>query len=181
MRKKRILLASVVLCSTLHSAAQFYSVRTNLVGLATTNLNIEASMTLNRNWSLHVPVQYNPFVFKDNRQFRNFYIAPGVRYWFLESYNSTFVGAHIAAAEYGIGNLFGNKYRYEGSGIGAGISIGHAYTLGKKWNIEWEIGVGAIWLDYDKYQCKRCGDLVEHKREWRVLPTRTAINLVYLF
>lgn len=182
MRKKKILLAAILLFGTaLHSAAQFYSVRTNLVGLASTNLNVEASMTLNRKWSLHVPIQYNPFKFSNNRQFRNFYVSPGVRYWFLESYNSTFVGAHIAAAEYSIGNLFGNKYRYEGSGIGAGVSIGHAYTLGKSWNIEWEVGVGAVWLDYDKYICKRCGDLVDHRREWRILPTRTALNLVYLF
>lgn len=164
-----------------HANAQFYSIKTNIIGLASTNLNVEASMTLNRKWSLHMPLQYNPFKFSKNKQFRNFYTSPGIRYWFLESYSSTFVGAHIAATEYSVGNLFGNKYRYEGAGIGVGVSLGHAYTIGKSWNLEWEIGVGAFWLDYDKYICKRCGDLVEHKREWRILPTRTAINLVYLF
>lgn len=138
-------------------------------------------MTLNRKWSLHIPVQYNPFVFKDNKQFRNFITTPGVRYWLMESYSSTFIGMYAVGAEYSIGNLFGNKYRYEGVGYGAGISLGHAYTLGKKWNIEWEIGVGGLWCNYEKYECKRCGDLVERKREWRVLPTKTAINLIYLF
>ena len=71
----------------LASPAQFYSARTNLIGLATGNINLEGSMTLNRRWSLHLPVQYNPFVFKDNRQFRNLTVMPGVRYWFVESYS----------------------------------------------------------------------------------------------
>ena len=53
--------------------------------------------------------------------------------------------------------------------------------LSESWNIELEAGVGAAWLDYDKYICKRCGDLVEHKKEVRILPTKAAINLVYLF
>lgn len=71
-------------------------------------------MTLNRKWSLHLPVQYNPFKFGRNRQFRNFYAAPGVRYWLLESYMGGFIGMYGTAGTYSVGNLFGNKYRYEG-------------------------------------------------------------------
>jgi hypothetical protein len=70
MRKKFFFLG-ILLGVCLASPAQFYSARTNLIGLATGNINLEGSMTLNRRWSLHLPVQYNPFVFKDNRQFRN--------------------------------------------------------------------------------------------------------------
>ncbi len=181
MRKKGFLLTVLFFAALTQAKAQFYSVRINLVGLATTNINVEASMTINRKWSLHVPIQYNPFKFSENKQFRNFYFTPGVRYWFLESYNSTFLGIHTVGAKYSIGNLFGSKHRYEGTAYGAGISVGRAYTIGKSWNIELEAGVGAAWLDYDKYICKRCGDLVEHKKEVRILPTKAAINLVYLF
>ena len=67
MRKKFFFLG-ILLGVCLASPAQFYSARTNLIGLATGNINLEGSMTLNRRWSLHLPVQYNPFVFKDNRQ-----------------------------------------------------------------------------------------------------------------
>ena len=70
MRKKFFFLG-ILLGVCLASPAQFYSARTNLIGLATGNINLEGSMTLNRRWSLHLPVQYNPFVFKDNRQFRH--------------------------------------------------------------------------------------------------------------
>lgn len=83
---KKLFLCAGLLAFFLSVSAQSYSLRTNVIGLATTNLNLEASMTLNRKWSLHLPVQYNPFKFGRNRQFRNFYAAPGVRYWLLESY-----------------------------------------------------------------------------------------------
>lgn len=71
MRVKLLLVA--ILCSTaLTVKGQSYSLRTNALGLVTTNLNVEASMTLNDKWSVHLPVQYNPFKFSSNRQFRNF-------------------------------------------------------------------------------------------------------------
>lgn len=90
--EKEILFLGILLGVCLASPAQFYSARTNLIGLATGNINLEGSMTLNRRWSLHLPVQYNPFVFKDNRQFRNLTVMPGVRYWFVESYSNFLSG-----------------------------------------------------------------------------------------
>lgn len=179
--KKRSFLWGSLLAFTLGVSAQSYSLRTNVLGLATTNLNLEASMTLGRKWSLHLPVQYNPFRFSRNRQFRNLYVAPGVRYWLLESYMGPFIGMHGTAGTYSVGNLFGSRYRYEGEGYGVGVSIGKAYQLSTRWNFEWEIGAGAVWLGYDKYLCKRCGDLVSKNYGWHFLPTRAAVNLVYLF
>mgnify|MGYP000199465204 CR=1 FL=1 len=92
MRKKFFFLG-ILLGVCLASPAQFYSARTNLsrAGERATS-NLEGSMTLNRRWSLHLPVQYNPFVFKDNRQFRNLTVMPGVRYWFVESYSNFLSG-----------------------------------------------------------------------------------------
>lgn len=58
---KKLFLCAGLLAFFLSVSAQSYSLRTNVIGLATTNLNLEASMTLNRKWSLHLPVQYNPF------------------------------------------------------------------------------------------------------------------------
>ena len=74
MIKKAFLLAGFLACG-LAVSAQSYSLRTNILGLATANLNLEASMTLDRKWSLHLPLQYNPFKFSKNRQFRNFYVC----------------------------------------------------------------------------------------------------------
>ena len=155
MRKKFFFLG-ILLGVCLASPAQFYSARTNLIGLATGNINLEGSMTLNRRWSLHLPVQYNPFVFKDNRQFRNLTVMPGVRYWFVESYSNFFVGMNTLASGYSIGRIW-NKKRYEGEGYGIGLSIGKAYPLSKTWNIEWELGGAAVWARYNEYRCRECG------------------------
>lgn len=181
MKKTKLFALALFCFATKVVFAQSYSLRSNLIGLATTNLNAEVSMTLNKKWSLHVPVQYNPFKFSKNRQFRNFYIAPGVRYWFLQSYIGGFVGIYGTAGTYSIGNILGNKYRYEGDAYGISLSFGKAYQLSRNWDLEWELGAGALWLAYDKYRCKRCGDLVNSKHMWTFLPTRAALNFVYLF
>ena len=171
---------SLMFCSQMANA-QSYSIRTNVIGLASTNLNIEASMTLNHKWSLHVPVQYNPFRFNNNKQYRNFYMAPGVRWWWLQSYLGNFFGIYATGGKYSVGNIFGSKYRYEGQAYGLSGSFGRAYPINRRWNIEWEIGAGLMWMDQDKYACKRCGDLVKSEHKWRFLPTKAALNVVYLF
>lgn len=182
MKKTKLFLLALLCAGGVTTAsAQSYSLRTNVLGLASTNLNLEASMTLSQKWSAHVPVQYNPFKFSRNRQFRNLYVAPGVRYWLLQSYIGGFIGLSVPMGTYSVGNLFGSDYRYEGEGYGISLSIGRAYQLGKNWNFEWEVGAGALWLDYDKYQCKLCGDLVDRTTKWSFLPTRAALNIVYLF
>jgi len=109
MRSKRKLIMALLCFTGITVSAQSYSLRTNVLGLATTNLNVEASMTLSRKWSVHLPVQYNPFKFANNRQFRNFYVAPGIRYWLLQSYIGGFVGIYGTAGTYSVGNLLDRK------------------------------------------------------------------------
>lgn len=181
MRKKKIISAILFSMAVLGATAQSYSLKTNVIGLATTNLNLEASMTLTKNWSVHLPIQYNPFVFSGNKQFRNLYFSPGVRYWFLESYIGPYIGLYGTLAEYSVGNLFGNSYRYEGNAYGFGLSIGRAYQLSNRWNLEWELGYGLSWLNYTKYECKECGERLYNYNGWKFIPTRAALNFVYLF
>lgn len=180
---KKFLFLIVFLALTMGVKAQFYSVRTNLIGLATTNLNVELSMALNRKWSIHLPVQYNPFVLGDektNRQFRNLTVQPGVRYWLVDSYAGMFVGINGVASRFHIGNLF-DKKRYDGSAFGGGVSFGNAWVINTRWNFELEAGLGLVWADYDKYKCKKCGLKLGSFDEWRVIPTKIAVNIVYLF
>ena len=151
MRKKFFFLG-ILLGVCLASPAQFYSARTNLIGLATGNINLEGSMTLNRRWSLHLPVQYNPFVFKDNRQFRNLTVMPGVRYWFVESYSNFFVGMNTLCL---------------------------LYTSPSP--REWELGGAAVWARYNEYRCRECGAFLGRKHGWYLIPSRVALNMIYLF
>lgn len=76
------------LTASLSSFGQFYSARTNVIGLATGNINAEFGMTLNKKFSIHCPIQYNPFIFSksNNTKFQNVTVMPCGRYWFRESF-----------------------------------------------------------------------------------------------
>ena len=79
------------------------------------------------------------------------------------------------------GNLFGSKYRYEGEGYGVGISIGRAYQLGRRWNLEWEIGPGQCGWDMTNTCANVAVTLWKRTTAGIFLPTRAALNMVYLF
>lgn len=159
-------------------SAQSYSVSTNIPALGTTTLNLEASMTLNRKWSLHLPVYYNPFVFNNNKKIQNIMTFPGVRYWLLESYVHAFAGVNGIASKY---HFTWKDSRYEGTAFGAGVSIGYAWLLSPRWNLEVEGGVGLVKADYDKYPCQKCGKKTDEEKRWHAVPNKVTVSLVYLF
>jgi hypothetical protein len=177
MNKFLLVLSFVALATT--AKAQFYSVKTNLLGLATTNLNVEAGISVHRNWSLHLPVNYNPWVFSGNKRFQNITVEPGARYWFLESFSQGFIGIQSIYSRFHVGGT--NKYRYDGYGVGMGLSYGYSKVIRKRWNLEFEAGLGVLWADYTKYLCKTCGALQGDERKLYLIPSKASISLVYLF
>lgn len=182
MRNSRIFFLALLLLVSANAFSQFYSGRTNLVGLATGNLNLEFGMTLNKKFSLHLPVQYNPFIYnrEKNTKFQNLTVMPGARYWLRESFMDQFVGFSLIGSRYHIGNLF-DDYRYDGWGAGAGVSFGWTYPMAPRWNFEWELGVAGVWASYDKSVCKSCGYTYGKENKWYVLPHKVAVSLIYLF
>lgn len=162
--------------------AQFYSLRTNLVGLSTGNINLEGSMALSSRWSVHLPLQYNPFKLWDDGKLKNITVSPGIRYWIRETYGrGYFFGLHGVYSHFNAGGLFGHRYRYQGSAWGGGISVGLARPLSRHWNFELELGGGVVRTDWERFRCTHCGRRTGKGSGVRVLPTRTAVNLVYLF
>ena len=55
-RKFRFLLILGLLFVGLNAHAQFYSAKTNVLGMATGNLNLELSAALSRKVTIHLPV-----------------------------------------------------------------------------------------------------------------------------
>ena len=53
--------------------------------------------------------------------------------------------------------------------------------LSPHWNLEFEAGLGVLWTHYDKYVCKACGQKVATFKGARLIPTKLAVNIVYLF
>ena len=73
------------------------------------------------------------------------------------------------------------KYRYDGYGFGVGLSYGYSKVLNKRWNLEFEAGLGVLWSDYTKYLCKTCGAPQGNEKKIYLIPSKASISLVYLF
>lgn len=158
--------------------AQFYSVQTNTLKLATTTFNAEGSMMLSTHWTLNLGFSYNPWNFSDTRKIKHFLLEPGARYWFWQTYAGSFISMYAMGARYNV--AWEGKYRYQGWGYGAGMTYGRSWLLSKRWNMEVEAGLGLLVAPYTKYRCEHCGDKVKSGTYFLPAP-KVAFNLVYLF
>ncbi|SHG41513.1 DUF3575 domain-containing protein [Dysgonomonas macrotermitis] len=158
--------------------AQSYSLGANIPAWGTATINAEISMALDRKWSLHLPVYYNPFVFKDNKKLQNFTLMPGARYWLLESYVNGFIGVNAIGSKY---HISWKDSRYEGVAFGMGVSMGYAWLLSPRWNLEIEGGAGLVRADYTEYECQECGRQKREHSRWVAVPNRLALSFIYLF
>ena len=70
--------------------------------------------------------------------------------------------------------------RYQSNIYGAGISYGYQWILNKRWSMEAEIGVGYARIDYDKYNCGKCGNKLSSGHKNYVGPTKVALNIIYV-
>ena len=76
--------------------------------------------------------------------------------------------------------LFDKEYQYEGNAFGAGVSWGYHQMLGKRWGIEFNVGAGVALMNYDKFKCGRCGDLVDNYNKTYFGITSLGIKLAYV-
>ena len=86
----------------------------------------------------------------------------------------------MVGSRYNVSNILEN-YRYDGYGAGVGLSYGWAYPLASRWNIEWEIGAAGFWRTYNKYVAKNSGYHFGKFHEWKIIPHKIALNVMYLF
>lgn len=171
-----------------------FAIKSNLLYDATATINLGVEFKLSNKWTFDLPVNYNPWTFSDNKKWKHIGVQPAARLWLCEAFNGHFFGLHGHYAYYNAGNinLGGLKfpdgvdlrqlkdYRYEGWLAGAGLSYGYSAYLGKRFNLEFEIGLGWAYLHYDKYECANCGDHVKADHKNYFGPTKAAITLVYL-
>lgn len=179
--------------STLWAQDRF-AVKANLLygGLARTpNLGVEIGLA--PRWTLDLSGGYNPFDLdgteSSNKKLVHWMVMPEARYWTCQRFNGHFLGVHLLYSNYNIGGhnlplLFGDgsrDYRYEGRAMGAGLSYGYDVILGKRWNLEFTVGVGMMYLNYDRYDCPRCGQKVqEDARRLYWGPTKAGVTLSFL-
>ncbi|MDL2319655.1 DUF3575 domain-containing protein [Alistipes sp. OttesenSCG-928-B03] len=161
--------------------------KSNMLWDLTTTLNIGAEFYLTPKWTLDIPINYNGWKFGDDTRLRHWAVQPEARYWFCESFNGWFVGAHAHYAKFNIGGMpdfiFSEnmqKNRYQGDLYGAGISGGYAWILKNRWSMEVNAGVGYARINTTKYPCAVCGTPVTKSAKNYFGPTRIGLTLIYV-
>lgn len=190
VKSKRFFIIAALLCIANSVRSQDVALKSNVMADATTTLNLAAEIGLSPKRTLDLYVNYNPWNLGDNKSFKHLMVQPEYRFWFCERFSGSFVGIHAHAGIFNVGGIdmpFGmwpklKDNRYEGEFIGAGISYGYQWVLGKHWNLEANIGAGYALIHYDKYQCKDCGKRLKKDQTKNYFgPTKAALSLVYLF
>lgn len=189
---KKLALLLLLLTAGKTVNAQDVALKTNLLYDASATVNAGFEFGLAPRWTLDLSGNYNGWDV-NNHKWKHWMAQPEFRYWFCDRFARHFFGFHLLGGEYNIGMIknnvkfLGNDYspltnhRYQGWGAGVGVAYGYAFILGDHWNLELELGVGYVYLNYDKFQCAECGRKVSEGDRHYIGPTKAAINLVYVF
>lgn len=163
------------------------ALKTNLLYLATTSPNLAAEFRISPRWTFNIAAGYNPWVLKnEDGGFRHWLVQPEFRYWFCNPFEKHFIGVHGLGGQFQVMNmnipLLGDYRgkRNEGYGIGAGISYGYHLPVSSRWALEFSLGAGYVWLNYDKYSCGECDSYRKNKSKGYFTPTKAAVSLVFM-
>lgn len=193
MKLLRTLLSAMCLTFAAMSFAESkVDIKTNILPDAALSPNLGVEFKLAKKWSLDLTGELNLWTINDHK-WKHWLAQPEARYWFCEPFVKHFIGIHAIGGQYNAGNIkngitflgtpFKNlsDYRYEGWAAGGGIAYGYALPLAKHFNMEFEIGIGYVYLKYKKYSCAECSHKLGDGHHNYYGPTKAAINLVYIF
>lgn len=175
-----------LLLSAPSALARKYSVSTDILGYARLGtINLDASYSFSRKWSVTAGVRYNPFTFRKGdpeKQFqdRQLSCSAGVRLWPWHTLSGWWFAGKVRWQEYNRGGLVSGKTE-EGDRYGAGIYGGYTYMLSPRFNIEFGIGLWAGMADYRSYSCPVCGLTIEDGRKFFLMPDDVMISVAYVF
>lgn len=188
-------------------SAQISNIKTNLLYDATATINLGAEFKLSRQTTLDVSGNYNNWTFSDNKKWKNWMIQPEFRYRLFKRFNGHyrmyerfneryqpykklsghFFGLHVLIGQFNFNHVklpFGlypdlQNYNYQGDFYGGGLSYGYQWVFGRHWGLEATIGLGYLYVKYDKYPCAECGEKLESGDEnyWGI--TKAGISLIY--
>ncbi|NDV59500.1 DUF3575 domain-containing protein [Bacteroides sp. 519] len=163
--------------------AHFALKNNGLVDL-TLSPNLGFEFRVARRYTVDIWGSYNPWTFPDNKKFKHVFVQPEVRYWLCESFIGHFFGFHPTYSYFNIGGTGPTRAlkdkRYEGQLYGAGFSWGYQLYLSPRWNLEFNLGVGYLYIDYDRYQAPVCGLFEKSKDRHYLGITRAGISFVYI-
>jgi hypothetical protein len=189
--KAGLVVAVLLAAATLH--AQKVGLKTNTLYWATGTINLGVEVAMGPKTTLDIVATGNPWVFGEkilNRKIWHWTASPEIRFWQGERFNGGFIGVHATTGAFDAGGIalpLGvfpelKEHRYEGWMAGVGASYGWQWYLSPHWNFEATFGFGYLLLNYNKFECVRCGEMKENNVVKHYFgPTRIGLSFTYLF
>ncbi len=174
------------------AAQNHWAIKTNAVHEATGGVNVAAEYAFAPKWSMELSGSVNMWDLPDGFRLKHAIVQPAVRYWLCDRFNGWFFGAHLTggiAPE--VGGLwdfskyyskFPNLKKFmmkDAFMMGAGVSTGYAFILGRHWNLELEFGLGYTYIRGDEYSDNVL--LLKGSQFDYIGPTRLGITIGFLF
>lgn len=192
MKRRHLFFLLIVLWAAAPFArlhAQDVVVKTNFAYWATLTPNAGVDFAVGKKHTVGLMAGWQPWEYSDTKKLKHWLVQPEYRYWFCEAFNGHFVGAHLLGGQFNAGGIklpFGifpalKNHRYQGWAAGGGLTYGYHLLLSPRWSMEFAVGLGYLYLDYDKYPCSACGTVQKSDDYHYFGLTKAAINLVYKF
>jgi len=181
---KKLFFIAFMALSASCAKAQMVAVNTDLVMdlLATPSAGIELVVGERSTLGLDVMGNYHPW----KKHMKMIVVQPEYRYYISgRPMHKHFIGIGGLAASYEVW-LKGKVYN--GTGLGLGLVFGYVANLGKRFNIDFHAGFGAIGYKHKEYTLGdnydsgylENGELKTNAKGYYLLPTRIGISLTYI-
>lgn len=186
---KRFLTLAVIafLAFAASASAQKAAVKTNALYWATATPNVGFEFAMGNRWTVELSGGYNPWTFdtEKNIKVKHFLVSPEVRYWFCESFQGHFLGLNGNYTLFNISGihipeLFESSKRYEGWAVGAGLTYGYAFPIARRWNMEFNLGLGLWYTEYDQFESRPCGLFQQTIQKHAFGLTDLGISFIYM-
>ena len=197
---KRFLAVVALLFLVLGTAdAQKVAVKTNSLYWLTTTPNAGFEFVLGDRWTFEIAGGYNPWTLnkEDNIKAKHFLVTPEFRYWFCESFQGHFIGINANYTQFNAGGIhvpevfykveslgyFLDMLQYsrsQGWAVGAGLTYGYAFPIARRWNMEFNLGLGWWYTQYDKFESRTCGLFQERIEKHAFGLTDLGISFIYM-
>ncbi len=180
-------------------SAQKVAVKTNSLYWLTATPNVGFEFAMAPRWTFEIAGGYNPWTLdKDaNVKAKHFLVTPEVRYWFCESFQGHFLGINANYTQFIVSGILipevfykeeSNGYfldnlqhaRSQGWAVGAGITYGYAWPIARRWNMEFTLGLGWWYTEYDRFESRKCGLFQEKVAKHAFGPTDIGLSFIYM-
>lgn len=165
--------------------SQSLGVKTNLFWWLTTTPNLGIEIAVSRKVTFDLSANYNAWTFlPKDMSLRHWLVQPEVRFWPCKAFEGHFIGVHGNYGKYNIGQIPFisdlDGYTLRGDLYGGGVSYGYHFAIGSRWGLELSAGLGYTYLEYNKYVCAECAELMGRYKRHFYGPSRLGVSIIYL-